>query len=60
MFKSANKQTDIAEDCPDIELNGQSFEIVEKFCYFGGTIGVRGEQLTVFLTAFQEDQEWIE
>ena len=52
MFKSANKQTDVAEDCPDIELNGQSFEIVEKFCYFGGTIGVRGEQLTVFLTAF--------
>ena len=27
----ANQQTDIAEDCPDTELNDQSLEIMEKF-----------------------------
>ena len=27
------KPTDIVEDCPGIELNDQSLEIVEKFCY---------------------------
>ena len=35
------KSTDIAEDCPDIELNGQSDEIVEKVYYLGDTIGAR-------------------
>ena len=28
MWKSARRQT---RDCPDIELNGQSLEIAEKF-----------------------------
>ena len=32
-------QTDITEDCPGIELNEQSLEIVEKSCYLGETIG---------------------
>ena len=30
------------EDCPCIELNGQSLEIVENFHYLGDAIGVRG------------------
>ena len=37
----ANQQTNIAEDCPSIESNGQSLEIIEMFCYLGGTIGAR-------------------
>ena len=37
----ANQQTDKAEDCPGIELNDQSLEILEKFCYLGETISVR-------------------
>ena len=32
MFKSG-----IAEDCPGIELDGQSLEIEEKFRYLGNT-----------------------
>ena len=35
--KQTNKQT--AEDCPGIELNGQSLEIVKTFCYLGDTKG---------------------
>ena len=35
MFKS----TDIAENCLSIQLNGQSLEIMEKFCYLVDTIG---------------------
>ena len=34
-----NQHTDIAGDCPAIELNGQSLEIVGNFCYLGSTIG---------------------
>ena len=34
----ANQQVNIAEDCPGIELNGPSLEIVEKFCYLVGYI----------------------
>ena len=37
----ANQQTDIAEDCQDIKLNGQSLEIVEKLCDVGDTLGIR-------------------
>ena len=37
----ANQQTNIAEDCPGVELNNQSHEVVEKFYYLGGTIGAR-------------------
>ena len=37
----ANKQIHIAEDCPGIEMNGQSLEIVEKFCSRGDTSGAR-------------------
>ena len=36
----SNQQTDIAEDCQDIELNGQSLEIVEKLCDVGHTLGI--------------------
>ena len=38
----ANQLTEIAEDCPDIVINGQSLEIAEYFCYVGDTIGARG------------------
>ena len=37
--KLANRQV---EDCPNIELNGQSLEIVETFCYIGDTMGATG------------------
>ena len=38
----ANQQTDMTEDCPCLELNGQSLEITENFCYLGDTIRARG------------------
>ena len=34
-------KADTTEDCPDIELNGQSLEIVERLCYLGDTTGAR-------------------
>ena len=34
----ANQQANIAEDFPNIKLNSQSLEFVEKFCYLGDTI----------------------
>ena len=37
----ANQQTNIAEDCPGIELNGRSLEIVEKFFCLSDTIEAR-------------------
>ena len=39
MWKSAKRQS---RDCPGIELNGQSLEIVGRFCYLGGKIGLKG------------------
>ena len=36
------QQANIVKVYPGIELNGQSLEIVEKFCYLDGTIGARG------------------
>ena len=38
----ANQQTEIVEDFPGTELNDQSLEIVEKFCYLGTTIRASG------------------
>ena len=38
----ATQETDIAEDCQGIELNGWSLEIVWKFCYLVDSIGDRG------------------
>ena len=35
------KSEEIGEDCSDIELNGQSLEIKEKFCYLSDTIGAK-------------------
>ena len=35
----AYRQTDIVDDSTDIELNCYSLEIMEKFCYLGGTFG---------------------
>ena len=35
------QQAGIKGVCSGKELNGQSLEIMEKFCYLGGTIGVR-------------------
>ena len=31
----------MGKDCPGIKLNGQSLEILEKFCYLGDTVGDR-------------------
>ena len=45
MFKCqvcAYKQTDIAEDCPSIDLNGKSLKIFKKFCYLCDTKGASG------------------
>ena len=36
-----NQQTDVAQDCPVIESNGQSLKIVEKICYLGDTVGAK-------------------
>ena len=33
LMSDMRKPTDIVQDCPGIELNDQSLEIVEKFCY---------------------------
>ena len=38
----ANQLTEIAEDCPDIVINGQSLGIAKNICYVGDTIGARG------------------
>ena len=38
----ANQSTEIAKDCPNIVLNGQSLESAENFSYLGVTIGARG------------------
>ena len=32
------QQTDIVEDCSDIEFNGQSLEVVRTFYYLADTI----------------------
>ena len=43
-FKSqicVKQQANIVKVYPGMELNGQSLEIVEKFCYLDGAIGAR-------------------
>ena len=40
----------MAEDCPGIQLNGHSLEIVEKFCYLSDTIGARGAAFDSVIT----------
>ena len=35
------KSADIAEDCSGINLNVQSLETVEKFCYLWDALGAR-------------------
>ena len=37
----ANQQSDITQECPDIELKCQSLEIVKKLCYLGNKNGAR-------------------
>ena len=51
MCKSANRR---GRALSSIELNGQFLEIVEKFCYLGGTIGVRG---SAFYSVITKDQK---
>lgn len=36
------QETDTAEEQPDIQLNGQSLEVMEGISYFDETIGARG------------------
>ena len=50
-----NQQSDIAKDCPGIELNSQSFETAERL-YLGNTIGAR----ECALECYKTDQEWVE
>ena len=52
----ANQHKYIAEDCAGIGLNGQSFEIVQKFCYLGETRGAKGGAIQ----CYNKDQEWME
>ena len=44
----ANEETDIAKERTCLWLNGQSLEILEKFCYLGETI--KGGATDNFLT----------
>ena len=44
MYKSGMcKSEGIIEDCPGIEINDQSLEFKEKFCYLSDTVGTRGD-----------------
>ena len=36
-----SQRTDTTQQWPDIELNGQSFELEDTFCYLGDTIEAR-------------------
>ena len=40
----------VAEDSPGITLNGQSLEIVDKYCYLVDTKGVRRETVDSVIT----------
>lgn len=35
-------RTNTLKDYADLELNGQSLEVLEKFSYHGDTVGARG------------------
>ena len=48
--RCANQQTCIAEDCLGTELDGQSLEIMENFCYFGDTVRARKSVLYSVIT----------
>ena len=48
-----NQQTDIAGNCPGIELNSKSLNIVEKFCYLGNTIGARRDAFDSVISVSQ-------
>ena len=37
-------------NCPDIELNDQSLEILEMSCYLGDKIGARGFAVGIIIT----------
>ena len=45
---SAYQQTDMEQMNPGIELNSQSIEIVETFCYLGDTTEVKGSKVDIF------------
>lgn len=42
------KESDTAQECPDIDLDGQSLESVDKICYPGETTELQWVQLKVF------------
>ena len=46
----------MAEDCPGIQLNGHSLEIVEKVCYLSDTIGARGAAFDSVITRIKGEQ----
>ena len=45
----------MADDYPEIKLDGQFPDIMEKFCHLGDTIGTRGVQLTVLQQRLRVD-----
>ena len=49
-MKCENQQTDMAENCPEIELNGQSREIMEKFFYLVEARGARVSAVYSYIT----------
>lgn len=50
-----NHQTNKAENCPGIDLNDQSLEIMEKLCYFDNTIGAGGCEFDSVTTRIRKD-----
>ena len=54
MSACAYQETDIAEEYPCIQWNGQSLELVEKFCYADDTIVARSGALDVVLARKKE------
>lgn len=42
-WAQASQETDKSRECPGIELNSQSAEVVEKFRYSGDTVAARGD-----------------
>lgn len=45
-----NQQTDLAEDSPGVESNGQSLEIVNRFDVLMAPVGARGSAVDRVIT----------
>ena len=47
-ISKSRRNLDTAEECPDIDLDGQSLEIVDKICHPGETTELQWVQLKAF------------